>query len=161
MISPRPDLLSCSPLSPRPRSPANRMTGCPIRYVLSASVKTTAAANEVPPNCSGPLDLSAQDEAASALRTATPQPAVAEARSRPGKVLYYDTPFALERLSYSTCERVLQRADGSAPRLSAYLSERTANRPQDRHGVPSPHSIRRLWRSSLGLGANGRRSRDK
>src|SRR5262245_19202829 len=83
--------------------------------------------------CLGPLHRRAQVNLCKLLRSEPPQSAVAEARSRPGKVLCYDTPFALERLSYSTRERVPQRADGSALRLSAYLSERTANRPQDRH----------------------------
>ena len=40
-----------------------------------------------------PVDL-----IASALRTATPQSAVAEARTRPGQVPSYDTFFAPERL---------------------------------------------------------------
>jgi hypothetical protein len=53
---------------------------CPLRsprlyfkVVLRASDRTTAAPNEVPLICSGPLDLSAQDKVASALRTATPK----------------------------------------------------------------------------------------
>lgn len=46
---------SCSPLSPRLRSPAGRMKVCSILYVKPASVRTTSASDEVPPIGSGPL----------------------------------------------------------------------------------------------------------
>jgi len=43
-----------------------------LRKGKRATVCTTAASNEVPLICSGPLDLSAQDKIASALRSAPP-----------------------------------------------------------------------------------------
>jgi hypothetical protein len=76
--------------------------------VQPAAVGTTAAPNEVPPICGGPLDLRAEDEMASALRAATPEQ-VGEVDVAPSR--FEDSPqstrVAMMNSFYSSVLRVL------------------------------------------------------